>query len=337
MAAGNQVLPKQSETGTLAGAYQNCLWLTGEHASVGGSTGSEWTVVECDDGSRRDTPSPTAKFTDINSANDWSTGNANTPGVGSWVILESANKNNTNHLQIYIRLTSATQTQFRIIPLEDWASSPDFGSSTSTGGAEPDFGTVINYGNTSGTNTSITGFAGVAAYSNICDEGMFVWFYDDGTNNVTWLYAGEVNPFHPNASTTDDRAYVIFNGLGETSWEDSVTGIDWRRLSPVDKTTVLLLGSPGFIRTDGVSTSHAEVATKRGNVLGADFILPVPIYFDDVGHQHFAGWLRNCFMVHAQLGAEGTLGLVNPDFYYRGDATTTEPPICVTWDGSTVV
>lgn len=329
-----RVLAKSASANTLEGIYGVCRFLVND---LTGSTGPAWNLVECDDTFIRSEPSasfaPNSTFQDITASNLWSTQNPGVPITGSWCVLESIDANNENHFQLYVRLTALDQADFRLLYFEDFVSSGSL-SAQSTLGAEPEFpatGTIPHIT----ASTTMAGYTTAGTYSCVADEGMCSIIIDNGST-PRWLYAGEMDPFHSGAG--DTRCYVINHDTAQVYWDDvgSFVDEDWSRVSPLDDVTILNRGEGLHIAN---SAETVRFGGNRGNLLGSDVVWIVGIVFDDSGHQHHVGWLRNVFAVNNALGTEGTLGLTgSPNFYFRASSVSSaRGPVCWTWDGSTVV
>ena len=82
--------------GTLLEALpQMVRWLVNDHPTY---TGPGWTIVEASSNSRREVPSNPSNIDSLAQATDWAAGSI---AINDWIVLESANANNSNHFQIY--------------------------------------------------------------------------------------------------------------------------------------------------------------------------------------------------------------------------------------------
>lgn len=304
------------------GIYNVALWL---NDNLNDETGPGWTVVECDDTVTRAVP---AGGTFATAGNNWVSGSG-PPPAGSWCVLESLDGNNTNHCQFYIQLVSDSAAGFRIIPLEDFAT-----GGGSTGGADPTFpATTVGAGS---GEVSFGSFTSTGWFNAVADEGMVVIVATNSMDDEQlWTYMGECIPFHEAAG--DDRCYVIWDLPTEVGFNDSGGVERWNRLSPADDSTILTRGETTHI-VNSTPTSQPG-GSERGNRFSSDVIWPAGVFFEDAGHIHDAGWLRNVFSVNYRLGSEGTIGPNGaPSFYFINSALTNAiGSVCITWDGVTRV
>lgn len=242
-------------------------------------------------------------------------------------MLETLDADNANHCQVYIQLESDANCDFKIIPLEDFAT-----GGGSTGGADPTFPAT-----SFGAGTAVVNFNAFSTsgwFNCIADEGMCAIIASNDIDSTTrWIYCGEVTAFHSGAG--DTRAYVIWDTPSDYGWNDFSGQERFNRLSPADNSTILVRGEALHVVNSSPISQVAQ--DSRRNLLGSDVVWPVGVHFEDVGHIHDAGWLRNVFAVNHQLGNEGTLGLTgSPDFYYINDNLgNTNGGIAFTWDGET--
>lgn len=323
-----RVLAKRTFAHTREGFYGMALFLTNE---LDGFTGPGWTLVEADDGTNRNVPTGSANFAGLPVGNAWISGSGGTPPSGSWCMLESIDANNTNHFQLFIRMNNDNEAQFRLIHFEDFTT-----VQARSGDNDPTFPTTGSIGlGDPAANVTLTGYSVASSYSCIADEGMVSFIVDNGITPL-WMYAGEVLPFHSGAG--DTRAYTIYDKPTQVYFDDVGSSVDenWNRVSPLDDVTTLVRGEPLHV---GNSATTVRFGGDRGNLLGSDVVWPVGVVFQDSGHFHHQGWLRNVFTVNNALGTEGTLGVDGtPSFYFRSSSTTNaRGGVCWVWDGSTIV
>jgi len=288
-------------------------FLINDHATI---TGPGWTIVEAQSASNREVPSDVSDLDSLVSATDWP---AETISTGDWIVLESANANNTNHFQLYIEYDTATSIRFMLMPLEDF---------TTGGGAAspPTFpATAFAEGALTFLMTMATG---AVVYSVIADEGMMALLVDDfGILTCDWTYIGELDPSFP---TTDDRCYVVWDDESAVNFNAGNQTIN--RLSPLDDST-LLIGTSTDLYAWGPNNRIHEVAVGLGRISGQQTLFPVGVWFNNAGHQHFAGFMRNIFSIHSNVGNRGTLN--NRELMFRNNSSLASPGIVFAWDGLT--
>ena len=310
-----KILARKRLSNTREGMYAVCLFLTNE---LDGETGPAWTVVECDDTSTRAVP---AGGTFANAGNNWVSGSG-PPAAGSWCVLETRDANNEFHMQLYVQLETDANADFKVIPFEDFAT-----GGASTGGSDPTFPAT-----SFGAGSSVVNFNAFSTsgwFNCVADEGMMsLLAVNDMDTSPRWIYAGECDAFH--SGTGDDRCYVIWDT--PTTITVGNNAGPFNRLSPADNSTIL---TQGYFSHPAVGlTDFLSYERDRGNLFGSDVIWPVAIFFQDGGHVHDVGWLRNVFTSNFQMGNEGTMGTSgNPDFYFFNN--NTFGTIVFPWDGTT--
>mgnify|MGYP000371463952 CR=1 FL=1 len=235
------IYPKQSfnfaSSGRNDAFYDLILWLADNHGSI---TGPGWTVVECDDGTNRDVPSGAPNsFDEISASNDWSTGNTNTPGTGSWVVLENVDARMAAgvHFQILIYFgqfsvgSSTTVTSFTLIPLQDFST-----GGGSTAGAAP------SVPSTAMDHDIDTAYSGTVYMNAAADEGAFIFIPDEpGSEPASldrWTAFGECDGVPVSA---DPRNYWIRRNTSFPGFLiGDATGSQYnQRISPYDNVTNL--------------------------------------------------------------------------------------------------
>jgi len=319
-----RIYPKRAHANLGRALPDMVRFLINDHPTI---TGPGWTIVEAGSGSiaRNTASNPSDLDSIVGSASVWASGTIN---VNDWIVLESANGNNTNHFQLYLEYQSATQLYLLVIPNEDFV----------TGGAaaSPPTWPTSSFGVTGSGPVTMTGFTTTAYYSIVADQGMAMFLFDDFTNtNVQWTYVGEIDGARSNGNPPDDRAYVAYDTPSTVRWVSSAT-TPWNRASPVDDVTILSGTNNGGETTHMVSPSGGNgmihELSHRDFLLGVDSILPIGIYYANL-HRHFAGFLRNVYSVHYLMGSAGTLD--SRRFAYRNNAAgAAHPGICFRWDGS---
>lgn len=294
-------------------------FLINDHPTI---TGPGWTIVEAQSGANREVPSVATDLDSLVSATAWPNGTLST---GDWIVLESANANNTNHFQLYIEYQSTTDINFIMFPLEDF--------STGGGAATPPTfpATAVGAG---GSIVAFTKDSAAITYSIVADEGMMALLVDAlGNSDCDWTYIGELDASFPDGTPADDRCYVIHDNESLVSWADTSSEYVFNRLSPLDDSTVLTLGYDAQFFTWGSNVRIHEDGTDIGRILGQHSIYPVGIWFNDTSHKHFAGFLRNIYSIHAYAGCIGTIN--NKSYMFRNNSTLFSGGIVFEWDGTT--
>lgn len=303
---------------------QMARFLINDHASI---TGPGWTIVEAQAGGSRQIPSSVSDMDSFTAIFGWRTG---TLTAGDWIVLESANANNTNHFQLYMELESTTTLNFLMIPFENFA--------TGAAAVSPPLFPTSSFGGASGTFVVVDGFSSLATYSIVADEGMAAFLNDNNTTSCDWIYVGELDSLMVSGSIGDMRCYTICAEPDLVGHNDASTGADirWRRLSPIDHKTILSTGYSALYFAFGANVRVHETTAGNDNLLGVYSVLPAGVWFDDGGHEHFAGFLRNVYSADEGLPeGSGTLGPGGSRaFLHRSNQA--EPQICFKWDGSTV-
>lgn len=287
-------------------------FLINDHPSI---TGPGWTIVEAQAGGNREVPGDPSDLDSLTASSGWVTGSV---AADDWIVLESANANNSNHFQLYIELESATGINFMLIPFEDFE----------TGGAvaSPPLFPTSSFGNSSGSFVTLSVFDSSAQYTVIADEGMMALLADQtGSNNPNFTYIGEIDSIHP-----EERAYVIRTITGDVGHTDLSTAPRWRKLSPIDNVSVIS-ATPAQLYSFGANTRLHDTVADRGNLFGLDSIFPVTLWFESPSY--CAGYLRNCYSAHENLPeASGTLS--GSSYLHRRDQA--EANIVLPLDGISV-
>jgi len=198
--------------------------------TLGGFTGPAWTCKQVYSAAAAvpwDTPAGN-DFTTLPGDNSFKPGN--TPAVGDFVVLESASA--ANKLQIAIQRESATNWRIVVCPKQGWDNAAH---NTTVENAANWIQTPIQ------TVCNLTVPNGVANYSVICDEDVFIPIVEDGTP-PTGTYAGKCDQadsldLTPVVLCTSPSVYV-------GNWNGGV----FRRISPVDNTTeATMYGAPIYM------------------------------------------------------------------------------------------
>lgn len=177
----------------------------------------------------------------------------------------------------------------------------------------------------------------------VADEGMLALFWNPNrTDNLWFQYWGDVD--NPNPS--DSRPFIVrlSGSAGDESkivnWQQVSFSFYWRRISPVDNTT-LVTGHESTSFVGGTFSAHIHA---RGALWGLDSRLgtrqffPVGVIMATSGHEHWAGWLKNIYEGHNYLGLRGSSGA--RDFIWLREgaiAADNNSTIVMAWDGITEV
>ena len=137
------------------------------------------------------------------------------------------------------------------------------------------------------------------------------------------------------------------------SWRFTKTA--WDRLSPVDESTLLISGVNQLPWASASTTNGPQAMLYDGIDPGANVseegLGPVGVWFNDTGHLHFAGWLKNVFIASDLYGTSGSINdptaipggdKVGPNspgtrnYVFRWDTATQSGGVALSWDGFTV-
>jgi hypothetical protein len=282
------------------GWYDFIRFLTNEHPQNPTLTGPGWSVIEAYDGTNLTIPAGPATLAQL-AGNDWNPSVGGTPGLNSWIVLETLNSNNTNHCQVWIKFATSTQVQLRAIPFQDFA----------TGGAAvatPVFPSTSFAWNLTHTRHVQWDMGNNAArYFGYATEGNFIIGGTDLSVDAI-MYFGELDEpadASVGASPADDRCYVIYNPPHLANVDIGSNETRWTRLSPLDNSTTLWECAtmvPGIFGSQLVNLS-----VDRSSVFGLDANYRAGVAYRNAGHVHFAGWLRGLRAGHNSLGRMGTI------------------------------
>lgn len=311
--------PRQIHSGLDTALPDIVRFLINDHPSI---TGPGWTIVEAQAGGNREVPGDPTDLDSLVSAVGWPNG---TIAVNDWIVLESADANNSNHFQLYIEYQATNDINFMLIPFEDFTTGAGAASPPTFPGTAFAIGSNINvYSKAAGANV----------YSIVADEGMMALLTDGlGNSDVHWTYIGELNPSFSDGSPADERCYVVHDNEGIVGLAENSAQITFNRLSPVDDSTVLIIGYDVNFFSFGANTRVIEDGADIGRILGQHVIYPVGVWFNDTSHRHFAGFLRNIYSIHAFVGSMGTLN--NKAYMFRNNSPGARGGIVFEWDGVT--
>lgn len=328
----------QSFSNLGAALPQIVRFMMNDHATI---TGPAWSLVEAQSGGNREVPSDPADLDSLVSATDWKNDSI---APDDWVVLESVGGVVSSSFQLYIEYQDTVRMNIIMMPLADFstgggAASPPTFPSTAVGNGS----SLITYGGGTGGNYSL-----FATYNVIADEGMMAFIFDQG--NCDWSYIGEVDSVYNSGSIIKDpRPFVIHDVVGAISLGNT----SFNRLSPKDNSTVLTQGSvmgmiaSGFLYLDaGGSSGPGKDLLNNGLSSGSGYttVAPWGAIFEDNGHEHVAGWLRNVYTVGEGLSSgngsgnhSGTMSGTNFDEHgimFRSH-NSTRPGVAFKWDGAT--
>lgn len=319
----------QIHTDVREGWYDFVRFLTDDHPT---ETGPAWTVVDADDTSDRSQPSgPNNNLTELGGTNLFNPDNAGIPPLGSWIVLESLDSNNSNHMQVWIHFQSSTVTEIRLMPFEDFSA-----GGGSTGGSNPTFPT-INFGTSAGSSLSWSFVSTTARYLGNATEGNFI-FLGTNFNDEEYVYVGELDgaaDASTGASPPDDRCYVMNRTTADVHF-DVFNSTPYIRVSPLDDSTVITSSGPIAPQgAEGDWLCNQNQDWPRVSIGGDDLVFGVGVQFTNSGHEHFAGWFRNLRMAPGDLGLMGTLQ--SRQWLHYGDSRSASPQasIAIKWDGTT--
>jgi len=319
----------QNKTSFLSFCADFARFLINDLASF---TGPGWKIVEAYDNdcptTKRRVPTPLDEKNMDNTS--FSTGSdfgwqQNSIGTSDWIVLESVIGGGATEFQVIFKITGTTTMTIQLMPKGDF---PIGG-----GGDTPN--PTLPSTTVPASAPTITGYTSAARYSIVADEGMFAFLFDALTlTGCNWTYVGQVD----GAPSDDSYPYVIWDTPAQVTFNDLVAASgNWHRLSPVNAD---LPGGDSLL-SNGLEAHYYQYATNYIHwstdlgvlVLAQERPLPIGVFFPDAGHRHFAGWLRNVYSAHRNMGALGTFG--NKDYMFRNDDADSYIAICFAWDGST--
>ena len=307
--------------------YDLTKFLTDEHAT---QTGPAWTVVCADDASRIDTPAGGNFLANLDTLNDWSTGNANTPVQGAWICLESLDattKNGTNHFQAIIKAsTGGLGYLIWLMPNQNFVVP---GSTTST--ANPTV-PADSLGESGGYFFGAD--IGVSYLNMNADEGMAVFLLNAQAGNDTrFFYLGELDGSHESWT----RPYAL-SKLDFGFWSTNAADNYMSTLFPDDGVTPCLEATMGFAACPDTGGNRWMSRGTRKNLLGVDPIFPVSVAtynFISFNSRQlgFRGYLRNVRDTHEDMPAQGTIDSMN--WVHANEFPGSHPAMAIRWDGAT--
>lgn len=229
--------------------------ICGAHATVTSTVA--WTVIDSWDGTTREVPSGGLL---ANSTTKWAPGGV-IPPANSWIVLQSKPG----------RVAAVHQTKWtnnggtpevQLIPYADWTVGGGTGNS-------PTLPSRITAATSMSTTTA------TAARATVWDEGMVALMsLNTADANQSSVYIGELDPRCSEAE--DPRPFVHVGTSG--SWASGT----WRRISPVNDTT--LLSGATMIATGELAPSSAPIGWP---------IFAIPVTFATASHSHYAGIARH--------------------------------------------
>lgn len=319
------------------GFYEMMQWLNDDHAT---ETGPGWVLIAADDTVRIDTATT---FTLLNSANDWSKGNANTPPDGSWCCLQTLPGNTARVWQFVCFFGSfggspeanALRVTMVMIPYADGTGSDPFVvPGATTAAASP---AVPTLSMVSRCYTDSAEWSGNVKMCAVADENSFVFLPSvDGVDPIarrTWWVAGELE----NGPTGETRNFVAHQFEGPTNpgphIEESAAYNGFARVEARNSNTTILTEGL-WLELFGASGIDRLADEPAGplDALGRPPVLPLGVYFRDENRSEVAGFFRLLREVTPTLGKKGTLATLT--FLYL-NSTVNQPGFAMKWDGST--
>jgi len=265
----------------------------------------------------------------------FSTTSSGTVGTGYAVDNASlTGGKTTEEFEVYLN-PNATTIQTLLIPLTTYLGGAA-AFQTSTADAAPPAFPALSVGDTIQNPVDVV-ILEPGTWVGVADEGMFAFICDGASlTNASFEYIGDVEGSLPG----DEAPFVIRGKSVEIHHDFSSSQDVYGRVSPADDSTVLAdsLGTGGWA-TDPIQHTTKYVAgddTYMPNTrLGKWVVVPVGVYYPTAAHRHFAGWLRNCWATHMNIGVRGTLA--SKAYLYRTDAvrSTVDHPLVLKWDGIT--
>ena len=318
-----KIFPKQAYTldaGLPQMVQDLCRFLNDD---TGFSTpGPGWVLEFADDGTANSS-APTSgglvEFSELPPANLWVA--ANTPTVGSWVLMRSLPGNNANTFQVVIKVATGA-LRFTLIPNGD-ATIPTNG--TTTAGVDPVLpATALGYFDGTADSGLAASWLSVAA-----DEGMVTWHIDNQAGaGGSWGYLGETDegPGTRNyvlGSLTNGNVYVF----------SAASANPFRTLSLRDGVTVVGAASR-WVRFGNGGSAFGLLSPLDALGIVPMFRLGVECWLSGTtptGHVYFAGWLRNIREAQMNLAQRGTIGLN----WMSISQNPSQAGIAIAWDGAT--
>lgn len=316
-------------------------WLTAN----GGSGGAGWTLIEtfsATTSSVREIPGTTTGDGTLDSlptaTNGWRTG---TLTVGDWCVLESLGP---NPYQLYLEYEDDGASpgpnsgiSYKLMPLAALGGADDF----TTGGSV----TTPPTADFPATSVPASGFitrdlsasGSPVQYAGNADDQTINLIDDTGTTGAGYIYIGALDGVN---LTADPFPYVIYNSTSLCRFDTS--DIPWRRLSPVDRATVIngdtLRWNNNTSNQGGGDPSQLDLSLGTGS----HPLFPLGCMFLASNHQHFAGFLRNVGGISEAAGAKAAINDPSDpsgefNFIFRNDAGTFDNGFGITirWDGVT--
>jgi len=169
-------------------------------------------------------------------------------------------------------------------------------------------------------NLRMDGFGGAAKYTVVADDSTVIFLFDND-NDARFCYVGALEG-------SRDEAFVTYTDPSVVHFSTDEKGT-WNRLAK-DGKTILTDGRNVHFSVAGMGPIHK--LKHRDNYKRVDSLLPVGVYFNDPGHEHFAGYLKNTYSISKRCGGSGYRG-EDQQYLYRNDADGSkkdaEPGICI--------
>lgn len=317
---------------------QMVRWLVNDHPTY---VGPGWTIVEAGSDNSREVPSNPSNMDSLTNAEGWRDGSVS---IGNWIVLESANANNSNHFQVCFLVAASSSFDVMMMPQSGYV--PNDSGPYVTPPAFP----TASFGASSGTVFGVRASPSSATYTIVADEGMAAIMCSRADNGVPlgWTYIGELDGARPSGSPPDNRAYVAWTSTSGAFWDDALTTAPraFHRYSPLQTsgsntwlTGTTNGGAPCYFTAAGATTIVHNTATID-TLLNVNSVLPVGVYFGGGIHRHFAGFLRNVYSMHADVTSSAGSTAYNGTtsdrrFRYNNSLSGVDAPVVFAWDGST--
>lgn len=316
-------------SGTKDGCRQICWFINGSHPTASPQNAIPWECLECFDGVTRDIPVG-GNLANLPAGHLWKTDAVTTLPQNAWATFRSPGGNSANKIILYARAGTFSSFYYAMDPLDNWivgagtdsAAGDQYASTDLLLGSES-FGTAIP--NARFTNTVDRFFAVLLDGGTLTIMAARV----SGETDLKWGSIGEFNS--SNDPVADPYPFIFPKDLNTPSMQ---AGALWRRLSPIDNTTIIVVNSvPRFDATFDTATDY--------NDLGVDYVDAVDLYANQAGHRFHMGSLRNVGAGPSTLTANrATAGVDGTDFQFSvwGNAPSgTDPHVIMRWPPGTAL
>jgi len=242
-----------------------------------------------------------------------------------WCVLRALTGDGGTRWVLYVELQSAAAIYVGVCPLDNWV----------TGGADlsppPWMAGCFAAGDLNLGGGLILFTTGNGNYSAMADTSMVQLLVDIG-GTLGWGYYGELDGCRSDGTPSDDSCYVAWD-TPQIQQANYIGASYFNRLSPVDDSTVLIIGGPAVLLANSLSIVSTTVDTA---MLGVWTDIPIWVHFSDAGSRHIAGKLRGMTATNFDVGAlsqttdnchliVGTGVNTNGRFVLPWDCTTAYP------------